>query len=70
LLPDAASVGGSAGSYFVEVFAPTGFAITGLDQGGDDALDSDFDPEVLASATFSFDGGLLDDLDAGFSKVN
>jgi SdrD B-like protein/putative metal-binding protein len=59
-----------AGSYFVEVFAPTGFAITGLDQGGDDELDSDFDPEVLASSTFSFDGGLLDDLDAGFSEVN
>ena len=57
------------GTYFVEVIVPTGFSITGFDQGGDDGLDSDFDPELLASATFSFDGGLIDDLDAGFFEI-
>ena len=54
------------GTYFLEVVGPTGFSVTGSNQGGDDGLDSDFDPEFLTTPTFLYDGGLLDNLDAGF----
>ncbi|HFQ94343.1 MAG TPA: isopeptide-forming domain-containing fimbrial protein, partial [Anaerolineae bacterium] len=37
--------------YYVEVVPPAGYIITGQDQGGDDALDSDIDPDP-ASPTY------------------
>ncbi len=39
------------GDYFVEFEPPTGYIFTEQDQGGDDALDSDADPNIF-SATF------------------
>ncbi|MAU00242.1 MAG: hypothetical protein CL608_24140 [Anaerolineaceae bacterium] len=39
------------GDYFVEFVPPAGYILTGQDQGGDDALDSDGDADIF-SATF------------------
>ena len=41
-----------AGSYRIEAAAPTGFALSPMDAGGNDAMDSDLDPATGRSASF------------------
>jgi hypothetical protein len=53
-----------AGAYYIEALPPLGLDFTSKDQ-GDDATDSDFDPEMGATDTFSYDGAARDDLDCG-----
>jgi hypothetical protein len=48
------------GTYFIEVSPPLGFTPTASDVGADDALDSDFDPETLASPVFTLANSTLD----------
>ena len=59
-----------SGSYYIEVGPPLGFSLTNSDQGSDDSVDSDFDTEFLTTPTFSYSGGLVDDLDAGFTSTS
>jgi hypothetical protein len=42
-----------AGSYYVEVIPPSSFTLTSPDAGGDQ-IDSDFDPETMATPVFVF----------------
>lgn len=72
---------GSDGSYLFESLAPSeyyltftgapsGFALTSLNQGADDELDSDADPATTKTAIFTIGAGSIDNsLDAGFSAT-
>ena len=58
-----------AGSYYIEVGPPSGFLLSDPDLGGNDNVDSDFDPSFLTSPTFLFDGGTIDDIDVGLRET-
>lgn len=55
------------GNYYVEFVSPTGYAFTLLNQGGDDALDSDADLTTGRTAAFAWTAGgtPIDNIDAG-----
>lgn len=56
------------GSYFIEVVPPQFFTVTSNDVGADDALDSDFDGETLASPPFNLVDSRFD-IDCGFTTA-
>ncbi len=58
------------GDYAVQIVAPTGYTITGKDQGGNDDTDSDFDPATGKSIVTTLTSGQNDlSWDAGLYKV-
>jgi hypothetical protein len=64
-----AFAGVPAGSYYIEVVPPAGFAVTTADAGSDDALDSDFDQDNLVSPSFTLVGSDFD-IDCGLIVSN
>ncbi|MEO1083288.1 MAG: SdrD B-like domain-containing protein, partial [Acidobacteriota bacterium] len=48
------------GDYYLRLFEPSGFCFTARDRGGDDAVDSDVDPQSLSTAVFSLAAGVAD----------
>ena len=58
-----------AGTYYVEVIPPFLYSLTMKDVGSDDTRDSDFDGETTTTDVFSFDGGTILHIDAGFVIV-
>ena len=56
------------GSYYVEVVPPVGFNVTAVDVGANDALDSDFDGETLATPAFVLVDSKFD-IDCGFTTA-
>ena len=55
------------GDYYVEFIPPAGMAISPQDQGADDAVDSDVDPNTNRTATTTLDAGETDlTWDAGY----
>jgi len=58
------------GSYRVEVVVPVGYALTTMDAGGDDTLDSDFDPVSNAAPTFILNPAIaITHFDCGLVRV-
>ena len=56
-----------AGTYYIEASGPPTFGLTGMDQGGNDNLDSDFDGEDARTVNFVFpSNGSISNIDAGF----